>query len=189
MSKKTSRPPPFGRRTNRSDGRGSDPKIMDLSLIRLTRALERTLASRTETRCSYIDALSRQLAIKRATRSGPARLIVGFLRILLIVENWPRRGWLLLDYFPLMSETDHDLLLVTDEMQHRGYGRPRVKAELTAAVFSPRGANDPEAKAAMARLGRRGFSTSSQIVGIRDPELLRWADGEPQVRHSRRRQR
>lgn len=137
----------------------------------------------------YKDALSRQLAIKHATRAGPARLIVGFLRILLIVENWPRRGWLLLDYFPLTSETDHDLLLVTDEVQHRGYGRPRVKAELAVTVFSPHGANDREAKAAMARLGRRGFSTSGQIVGIRDPELLHWADGEPQVRHSRRRQR
>jgi hypothetical protein len=123
-------------------------------------------------------ALAERLEIRRNACAGPVRLVVGFLRILLVVENWPPSGWRVLDYFPLTSESDRDLLMVTQEMQSFGYpDRNAVKAKLCPAVFSPHGVKDPEAKAAMTRLGRRGFEISSRVVGIRDPEFLSWADG------------
>ena len=39
-------------------------------------------------------------------RAGPIRLVVGFLRIVLVVENVPFLGWHILDYFPLVSASD-----------------------------------------------------------------------------------
>ena len=129
------------------------------------------LLTSSRPRGSYQKALARQQAIRRNACAGPVRLVVGFLRILLVVEGWPPSGWRVLDYFPLTSKSDRDLLLVTREMQGVGYPK------LSQAVFSPHGAKDREAKSAMARLGRRGFKISSQVVAIRDPELIWWADG------------
>src|SRR5262249_39432272 len=40
----------------------------------------------------------------------PVRLVVGFQRILLLVENWPGVGWYVLDSYSLADETDRDLL-------------------------------------------------------------------------------
>jgi hypothetical protein len=115
------------------------------------------------------------------------RLVVGALNILLVVEDWQLLGWRVLDYFTLVSEHDRDLLLVTREMQRSGYlsGANTIKATLSAAVFSLGGVKDDEAKAAMARLGCRGFETSDRVVGIRDPKFLWWADGH--LHHSRKR--
>jgi hypothetical protein len=114
------------------------------------------------------------------------RLVVGALNILLVVEDWQLLGWRVLDYFPLTSDRDRDLLMVTQEMQSFGYpDRNAVKATLSAAVFSLGGVKDDEAKAAMARLGCRGFETSDRVVGIRDPKFLWWADGH--LHHSRKR--
>ena|GEM_PF-4958679 len=119
-------------------------------------------------------------------RVGPVRLVVGFLRILLVVENWPHRGWHVLDYFPLVSRDDGDLLLIVRQMKFVDHGEAyRIQGELSPSVFSPLGAKDPEARAAMARLGRRGFAVSNDITTIADAEFVWWADG-PRPRRSRR---
>jgi hypothetical protein len=125
-------------------------------------------------------------ATPRNAHAGPVRLVVGFLRILLVAEGRPPSGWRVLEYFPLTSESDRDLLMVTRDVELVGYpDKNDVKANLSSAVFSPLGAKDPEAKAAMVRLGDRGFLISSEVVSICDPKFLWWADGT--VRHSRRR--
>jgi hypothetical protein len=161
------------------DGTDSNSKIIDFAVAQLTRATKNTFASRKEPRGSYRAALLKQQAIKRNSHAGPLRLVVGFLRILLVVENWPPLGWRMLDYFPPVSERDRDLLLVTRELQHSGYPcKDTIKGNLSAAVFSPGGVTDDEAKAAMVRLGRRGFEISDQVVGIHDPKFLALADGE-----------
>ena len=193
---KTPRPPTLGvRRAGKSKGLGGtfnsqnsktpdrlqddaqrahrQANVIDLDFVRLSRVL----LTSSRPRSSYQKALARQQAIRRNACAGPVRLVVGFLRILLVVEGWPL-GWRVLDYFPLTSESDRDLLLVTAEMQRVGYPSENgVKANLSPAVFSPDGAKDREAKSAMARLGRRGFKISSQVVAIRDPELIWLADG------------
>jgi hypothetical protein len=140
---------------------GSDPKITNL---------KRRRQARKRRQVSY-----------QQTLWGPARLVVGYLAIVLVVENSTRDRWRILDSFNVMSETFYDSF--TDQMQQVGFGRYWVKANLSPAVFSPRGAGDSEAKAAMARLERRGFSTSSEIIGIRDPEILWWIDGGPRPGH------
>jgi hypothetical protein len=65
------------------------------------------------------------------------RLVVGSLSILLVVENWQLLSWRVLDYFPLVSEHDDDLLLVTHEMQRGGCtaGESADKADLLPAAF------------------------------------------------------
>jgi hypothetical protein len=131
---------------------------------------------------SYSNALAEQLAIRRPATNLPVRLVVGYLRIVLVVENCPPEGWRMLDYFPLESEHDRDLRLVTQQMQRVGYPRGDIKADLSPAVFSPCGAKDEEAQAAMARLGRHGFAISNEITGIRDPEFLWLVDGRPRTR-------
>jgi hypothetical protein len=161
------------------DATDSNPKIIDFALAQLTRPAKNTFASWKGPRGSYREALLRQQAIKRNAHAGPLRLVVGFLRILLVVENWPPLGWRMLDYFPLVSEHDRDLLLVTRELQRSGYPcKNAIKGNLSAAVFSPGGVKDDEAKAAMARLGHHGFEISDQVVGIHDPKFLALADGE-----------
>ena len=118
-------------------------------------------------------------------RAGPIRLVVGFLRIVLVVENVPGLGWHILDYFPLVSASDGDLLMVVEEMRRYGYGsRFRVEGDLSPAVFSPLGVRDPEAREAMERLGNRGLEISKDITGIVDPEFLWWPDG-PRPRGAR----
>jgi hypothetical protein len=157
--------------------------VVDLDFVRLSRAL----LTSSHPRGSYQKALARQQAIRRNARTGPARLVVGFLRILLVIEGWPPLGWRVLDYFSLASKSDRDLLLVTAEMQRVGYPSENdVKPNLSPAVFSPDGAKDREAKAAMARLGRRGFKISNQVVAIRDPKFLWFADGGPGRSRSQR---
>jgi hypothetical protein len=152
-------------------------------LMRQARALEDT--SRNGTRVSYQNLLSRQRAIRRNARAGPVRLVVGFLRILLVVEKWPIHGWRVLDYFPLTSADDRDLLWVVAEMGTNGYpSHDSIKARLAPSVFSPRGAEDPESIAAMMRLGRRGMPVSNKIIAIADPSILSSADGR-QFRRSR----
>jgi len=118
-------------------------------------------------------------------RVGPIRLVVGFLRIVLVVENVPGLGWHILDYFPLVSASDGDLLMVVEEMRRYGYGsRFRVEGDLSPAVFSPLGVRDPEAREAMERLGNRGLEISNEITVIVDPEFLWWPDG-PRPRGAR----
>jgi hypothetical protein len=105
-------------------------------------------------------------------------LVVGFLRIVLVVENIPGLGWHVLDYFPLVSASDGDLLMVVEQMRRYGYGRRfLVEGELSPAVFSPLGSKDAEARDAMERLGSRGFEISTEITAIVDPEFLWWPDG------------
>src|SRR6516164_3949347 len=68
-------------------------------------------------------------------RGGPIRLVVGFLRIVLVVENVPGLRWHILDYFPVVSANDGDLLMVVEEMRRYGYGsRFRVEGDLSPAV-------------------------------------------------------
>jgi hypothetical protein len=131
---------------------------------------------------SYSDALAKQLGIRRPATKLPVRFVVGYLRIVLVVENCPPEGWRMLDYFPLQSEHDRDLHLVTQQMQRVGYPRGDIKAHLSPAVFSPCGVKDEEAQAAMARLGRHGFAISSEITCIKDPKFLRLVDGRPRGR-------
>lgn len=117
---------------------------------------------------------------------GPVRLVYGFRFIGLLVENCGPLGWYILDYFPLRDQRDQDLLSVVQALKSKGYGFSiRLKSELSRAQFSPRGATDPEAKTAMARIGRKGFAISSEIVAIRDREFLSFVDG-PTRRSSRR---
>jgi hypothetical protein len=113
--------------------------------------------------------------------AGPIRLVVGFLRIVLVVENAPGWGWWhVLDYFPLRGD-DRDLLRTVEEMRRMGHNafkdRVRIQGDLSPAVFSPLGAKDPEAREAMERLGGRGLEISNDITAIVDPELLRLLDG------------
>ena len=183
MRKKSKRPAPPGRGANRADriglGACSDPKIVDLGLVRQARAIEQIFTSLNGTRGSYQKALSRQRAIRRNARAGPVRLVVGFLRILLVVENWPILGWRLLDYFPLTSADDRDLLWVVAEMGTNGYpSHDPIKARLAPSMFSPSGAEDPESIDAMTRLGSRGMPISNDIIAIADLSFLRSADGE-----------
>jgi hypothetical protein len=102
----------------------------------LTRTAKNTFASRKGPRGSYREALLRQQAIKGHGHAGPLRLVVGFLRILLVVENWPPLGWRMLDYFPLVSEHDRDLLLVTRELQRSGYCGVKGNLSVTRARFA-----------------------------------------------------
>jgi hypothetical protein len=146
-------------------------------LMRQARALEDT--SRNGTRVSYQNLLSRQRAIRRNARAGPVRLVVGFLRILLVVEKWPILGWRLLDYFPLTSADDRDLLWVIAEMETNGYpSHDPIKAKLASSMFSSSGAEDPESIDAMTRLGNRGVPISNDIIAIADLSFLRSADGK-----------
>ena len=110
--------------------------------------------------------------------TGSARLVVGFRSILLTAENLPDRDWYVLDCFPLTSKTDCDLLLVVQHLRQVGYGLSyRVKAELSPAVFSPRGVTDREAIEAMERLARRGLAVSDRVTAIADAKFLALCDG------------
>jgi hypothetical protein len=121
------------------------------------------------------------------TEARSARLVLGRLRILLLAEDLPNHGWWVMDYFPLTSTTDHDLLMVLQQMQREGYGaRYLIKSDLSPAAFSPRGARDAEAIAAMKRLGGRGLAISNKIIGNGIPRLISWADGGPHPNRRRR---
>jgi hypothetical protein len=113
-----------------------------------------------------------------------ARLIIGRLRILLLAEDVRDRDWRVMDYFPLHSAADHDLLMVVHEMRQTGYAG--IKSDLSPAVFSPGGARDPEALAAGQRLANRGLAVFDEIISNRDPRLIWWADGDPRPRRSRK---
>jgi hypothetical protein len=113
-----------------------------------------------------------------------ARLIIGRLRILLLAEGLPDRDWWVLDYFPLTSIADHDLLMVVHEMRQTGYGG--IKSDLSPGVFSPGGAQDPVSRAAMQRLRGSGLPATNEIMANLDPKLICWADGDPRPRRSRK---
>ena len=115
-----------------------------------------------------------------------ARLVIGFLRILLVAENWgPHDHWTL-DWFPLNDPDDTDLLQGIEELRTVGYGSYARPIELSPAVFSPLGSIDPEACDAMERLGHRGLAVSSDVTRITHPLFLKSADGPrrhwPQIR-------
>jgi hypothetical protein len=109
------------------------------------------------------------------------RVVVGFLRILLVAETGPESGWVLLDNYSLTDETDRWLLRALAEIKRTG----AIGVTLAPTVFSTNGATDEEAKAAMARLASRGLPTSNQI----DDRFDERADGLPRRRRSSRRQR
>jgi hypothetical protein len=115
---------------------------------------------------------------------GSARLLIGRLRILLLAEDVRHRDWRLMDYFPLHSAADHDLLMVVHEMTQTGYAG--IQSDLSPAVFSPGGARDPEALAAGQRLANRGLAVFDEIIANRDPKLIWWADGDHRPRRSRK---
>src|SRR5262249_34854174 len=120
----------------------------------------------------------------------PVRLVVGFQRILLLVENWPGVGWYVLDSYSLADETDRDLLTGVRELKTVGYtfgrGKYRVKAGLAPAMFSPAGAEDLQCKTVMARLARHGLPTSNEIIRIDDPHFETLADGWRECQRRRR---
>ena len=135
---------------------------------------------------------ARSETIGQQNASGPARLVVGSRFIVLVAEHVAGREWVCVDYFPLISETDSDLLLVIGEMQRKGYwhGPHDIKpGSLAPAMFSRDGADDAEARAAMARLASRGLQTSDGIIGICDPQFDWWVDVPPLRRRLSRRRR
>ena len=169
----TERSPPRAERRAKIDNNqlraSSQCQIIDLNARRQARAA----AERTGS--SYQQALRAQ----RYLPAGPVRLVVGFVCILLVAERWsdPRGCWIL-DYFPLVSESDQSLLMVARDLETVGYpSRDRVRAKLAPAQYSPAGRQDREANEAMARLARRGFETSTQVADIVTPNLIRLADG------------
>ena len=121
---------------------------------------------------------------------GPVRLVVGFQRILLLVENLPGIGWYIPDCFSLDDETDRFLLMCVRQIETAGWtfgpgGKYHIKSSLAPAMFSPAGAEDSEARAAMARLAQHGLPISDEIIV--DPALEKWADGLREYQRRRRR--
>jgi hypothetical protein len=119
-----------------------------------------------------------------ATVPRSACLIIGRLRILLLAEGLPDRDWWVLDYFPLTSIADQDLLMVVREMRQTGYAG--IKSDLSPGVFSPGGAQNSVSRAAMQRLRGRGLPATNEIIANRNPKLIWWADGDPRPRRSRK---
>ena len=130
---------------------------------------------------------------KRSRRKTPrerhqfssVRLVVGFARILLVAEGASACDYCIVDCFPLNDERDNDLLLVVSQMRRLGYGnRYLIKGNLSPALFSANGAREPESRAAMERLRRRGFAVSAEVSAITDRLFLELADGSPRAHHS-----
>jgi hypothetical protein len=122
---------------------------------------------------------------------GPVRLVVGFRFILLLVENCPGIGCVVLDYYSLIDESDRNLLMGVRQLETVGwtFGRGdeyHIKSCIAPAMFSPAGADDSEAKAAMARLAAHGLPTSNEIVRIDDPHFEQLADGRRERKRRRR---
>jgi hypothetical protein len=167
----TERSPPRAERRAKIDNNqlwaSSQFQIIDLEARRQARAAVKRAGSYQQALCA-----------QRYRRAGPVRFVVGLVCILLVAEHWSRRGWWILDYFQLVSDRDQSLLLVARDLETVGYpNRDRVQAKLAPARYSPAGREDREANEAMARLARRGFETSTQVVGIVDPDFIRFADG------------
>jgi hypothetical protein len=122
-----------------------------------------------------------------AVRDAIVRVVVGFNTIALIAEKLPDRAWYILDYYPLHCEAD-DWLASIRRGPLTGYSgrRYRVHGDLLPAVFSPRGANDHEAREAMERLRRQGLAVSNDITSITDREFLEFVDGKQRRRRSHR---